>query len=1206
MVEGYRTYRVNDINVDLPAKVTWTVTFSGVTGNELSTGNRASLIFSNTHDVSANAVGGSLDDFWQKDSSGWRLYATPNTSNTADNVDDNFTAKVIAYDKDSVVVKYTPKSGYTGSDSFAYEVIDGNGGSDTATVTIAVAANNVPVANNQSYTAQKNGSLSITLDASDADDDDLTVRITSLPVHGRVDQVIYNSESEYKFYYNAVGTEVGDEIDFALSNRMLTSFDFEYYSDIESGESATGVIKVYENDGSNLSGFDPTTNGGAKKPGTLLYRSDNITIENGYNSVTLDDILLIVPSRVTWTFEVTTADTLVAGVVFSGHDKDSSTGNFVSPGVGSSFNDFWIKSNGSWVLKQSETDLVDDLNNFRAKVFAYDSSSLSFVYTPDKGYIGTDSITYNVDDGKGGLGTATVSLNVSSDSTAPTMTITVKNAESETVTSGAATRDGNLYLTFTFDEPVSNFVEGDIVLDNGEISDFTAVSSTVYTATFAAAEYGEATLEVAAASFSDAAGNIGSGAAEFSWTAKSPNSNPVANVSYLDFNVEFGASQTIAADVDDADGDSLTLVVGDNQPNYGTVSIDGKNITYTATRLASNDNFNIKVTDGNGGGAFIEAGVAIEMGGIDISQEPSPQRVSVGGSAAFTVRASLPAAQIAAGDSLTYQWFDQSDNYISPSTSMDWVVFPFGYVNAASQMTVKVAAKADGSGNQFNISDASGGSNVVAPTLYMTRGKTYKFNYSGFSSSDHPLYLATTGTSAWAEGANNDQYTSGVTSQSYSLEFVVPSNAPDTLYYHCGLHAGMGGTIEIYDAGAINIVENVQSNNNWSVKVTSSTGRTDEWRSWFDSNLTTSDQSFGRITGKSVDSAGATVEGHFEVMDEFDNWVDIWAFGGVSFNSTAGTYVLDIPAGKYKIQIHPYESLYDRTFYNNKSDFDTADLITVAEGGITSGVNFAFVKKDVGTVTGTITDGSTGSPLSEAELHVFTLDSSGNPINNWPDYHMWLGGNEINSQTGVYSVKLPEGSYVVRVKVWSAYTDSGESILYDTVYYNATTKKSDATAVTVTKDATTSNINFLVTQAKFATITGSITDEKGDSITGWANVNVYTYPSEGKITEENLWDFYAEPLEMFYDQSSGQYTVKVSAGDYLISANGDSDGTWYRDQFYEGVYNPKRATKLTLGENETKNIDFKLYPEMNIGEDYFSQPGNENAQQLTDFRYNKL
>ena len=132
---GINTYRVNDINVDLPAKVTWTVGFSG-----LASGQEAALIMAGGDDV-----GSSLDDFWQKDASGWKLYRSGSS-----NQDDDFTAKVTAYDKDSVVVKYTPKSGYTGSDSFVYEVIDGNGGSDTATVTIAVAANNVPDATSQS------------------------------------------------------------------------------------------------------------------------------------------------------------------------------------------------------------------------------------------------------------------------------------------------------------------------------------------------------------------------------------------------------------------------------------------------------------------------------------------------------------------------------------------------------------------------------------------------------------------------------------------------------------------------------------------------------------------------------------------------------------------------------------------------------------------------------------------------------------------------------------------------------------------------------------------------------------------------------------------------------------------------------------------------------------------------------------------------
>ena len=233
--------------------------------------------------------------------------------------------------------------------------------------------------------------------------------MTGLPVHGRIDNVIYNSESSYDFYYNAVGVEVGDEIDFALDSRMLTSFDFEYYSDIDTGtESATGVIKIYDNTGDDLSGYDPAVNGGAKQPKTLLYRSDDIPIENGFNSVTIDDILVIVPERVTWTFQVTTGDDLKAGVVFSGE-----------PGVGSSFDDFWVKSNGSWDLKQSGDDVSPEKNNFRAKMFAYDSTSLSFVYTPDTDFSGSDSLTYSVSDGNGGSDTATVTITVSP---APTVT----------------------------------------------------------------------------------------------------------------------------------------------------------------------------------------------------------------------------------------------------------------------------------------------------------------------------------------------------------------------------------------------------------------------------------------------------------------------------------------------------------------------------------------------------------------------------------------------------------------------------------------------------------------------------------------------------------------------------------------------------------------------------------------------------------------
>ncbi|MDP7357628.1 MAG: hypothetical protein QF828_04265, partial [Pseudomonadales bacterium] len=635
----------------------------------------------------------------------------------------------------------------------------------------------------------------------------------------------------------------------------------------------------------------------------------------------------------------------------------------------------------------------------------------------------------------------------------------------------------------------------------------------------------------------------------------------------------------------------MTYALGDNSPAYGSVSFDNGNITYTSTTVAGNDNFNVKVTDGNGGEVNIEAGVGIELGDIEISQEPQPQRVNAGQSAVFTVRASVPSALVSLGDTLTYRWKDKSGSYVTATPSSDWITFPFGYANAASEMKVTVAAKADGSGNQFKIGSATGESAVASATLYMTRGQTYKFTYSGFTSSEHPLYLATTGSSAWAAGANNDQYTSGVTSQSGSFEFAVPSNAPDTLYYHCGLHGGMGGTIEIYDSGAINIIQNVQAENNWSVEVASQAAPNlkREWNSWFEANLTlnTTGATFGRITGYSKDSAGGIVMGHFEVIDEFENWVDLWQFGGVSFNETAGTYVLDIPAGKYKIQVWPNDPLYSQTFYDAKTDFGSADLITVVEGEVASGINFDFVKQDVGVVTGTITDATTGSALSEAELHAFKLDSSGSPINNWPDYHFWMGGDQLDSN-GAYSVNVPVGSYIFRVKVWSAMTDSGESIAYDTVYYDAKTKKSEASTVAVAKDATTSNVNFSMTRARFATITGTVTDENDSTLQGWAHMDLFTYPTEGKITHENMWDYYAEVIEMFYDQSSGQYTVKVAAGDYILGVGGDSNGTNYRNQFYDGVYDPKKATKITLAEDETKTINFKLYPELRIEPDYAS------------------
>ncbi len=67
-------------------------------------------------------------------------------------------------------------------------------------------------------------------------------------------------------------------------------------------------------------------------------------------------------------------------------------------------------------------------------------------------------------------------------------------------------------ITFTFSEATSNFVVGDITVSGGSVSNFTPVSSTVYTATFtptASLASGSASITVASGTYTDAAGNNG-------------------------------------------------------------------------------------------------------------------------------------------------------------------------------------------------------------------------------------------------------------------------------------------------------------------------------------------------------------------------------------------------------------------------------------------------------------------------------------------------------------------------------------------------------------------------------------------------------------------------------------------------------------------------------------------------------------------------
>lgn len=131
---------------------------------------------------------------------------------------------------------------------------------------------------------------------------------------------------------------------------------------------------------------------------------------------------------------------------------------------------------------------------------------------------------------------ASPSLTVTIDATAPTMTITAAE-----VSDGDTSNDSTLSLTFTSSESTTNFAIGDVTVTNGTLSSFTG-SGTTYTATLTPGADGEVTVNVAAGTYKDNAGNDNLAADEFNWT--SDQTNPT-----VEFNPLHGA--TIVANAAD-------------------------------------------------------------------------------------------------------------------------------------------------------------------------------------------------------------------------------------------------------------------------------------------------------------------------------------------------------------------------------------------------------------------------------------------------------------------------------------------------------------------------------------------------------------------------------------------------------------------------------------------------------------------------------
>lgn len=121
------------------------------------------------------------------------------------------------------------------------------------------------------------------------------------------------------------------------------------------------------------------------------------------------------------------------------------------------------------------------------------------------------------------------------------------------------------------------------------------------------------------------------------------------------------------------------------------------------------------------------------------------------------------------------------------------------YANAPYSSAAVVDPRSPGPGSGTYTVTNSGASAYIInsssnPTLTLKRGGTYTFNVSA---SGHPFWIKTaqvTGTgSAYNTGVTNNGTQSG------TITFTVPEDAPSTLYYICQFHGSMVGTINVVE-----------------------------------------------------------------------------------------------------------------------------------------------------------------------------------------------------------------------------------------------------------------------------------------------------------------------------------------------------------------------------------------------------------------------